>query len=286
VGGAILDKEWLACDNGATSPFRGRCYLEYTDDQKNITVSQSTDDGGVTWSAPVRAGAILVGTQPVVQPSGTLTVVAGDYRGEQALQGAIVALRSTDGGVTFQRFTVSDLQSADNSPMRAIALPSLDSDSAGTIYAVWHDCRFHPGCTANDIVLSTSTDGATWTAPTRVTRTTAGAFIPGLGADASTPGHLGLVYAYFHANKTLGVAFVQSVNGGKTWTTAQRLDAQPMSMSWLPRSEGGRMVGDYFSTAFAGGRVVPVFTLATSTKNGRFREAVFATSLKPLGQRR
>ena len=63
----------------------------------------------------------------------------------------------------------------------------------------------------------------------------------------------------------------------------QRLDAQPMSMSWLPRSEGGRMVGDYFSVAYAGGRVVPVFTLATSPVKTRFREAIFATSLQPLG---
>ena len=38
--GPVLDKDWIACDNGATSPFRGRCYLEYTDDEKNITVSQ------------------------------------------------------------------------------------------------------------------------------------------------------------------------------------------------------------------------------------------------------
>ena len=39
------------------------------------------------------------------------------------------------------------------------------------------------------------------------------------------------------------------------------------------------MVGDYFSTSFAGGRVVPVFALAAPTVAGRFREAIFATSL-------
>jgi hypothetical protein len=39
------------------------------------------------------------------------------------------------------------------------------------------------------------------------------------------------------------------------------------------------MVGDYFSTSFAGGRVVPVFTLATSPLKGRLREAIFAASL-------
>jgi hypothetical protein len=280
--GPLLDKEWVACDNGATSPFHGRCYLEYTDDQKNITVSQSSDDGGLTWSPAVRAGTVLVGAQPAIQPNGTLTVVAGDYRGEEALTGFMVALRSSDGGATFQRFTVSDLRSADSSPLRAISLPSLDVDSNGTIYTAWHDCRFRATCTANDMVLSTSTDGATWTAPTRITSGPT-AFIPGLGADPANPAHLALVYAFFHPGKKLGVALVQSVNGGRTWAKPQRLSTQQMPMGWLPKSEGGQMVGDYFSVAFAGDRVVPVFTLATSPVGTRFREAIFATSLKALG---
>ena len=43
------------------------------------------------------------------------------------------------------------------------------------------------------------------------------------------------------------------------------------------------MVGDYFSASFAGSRVVPVFALATSLLKGRFREAMFAASLRALG---
>ena len=228
--GPVLDKDWLVCDNGASSPFRGRCYAEYTDDQQNRTLSQSSDDGGATW-------------------------------------------RSSD---------VSDLQSAANDPVRAIALPSVDVDSTGTMYAVWHDCRFRPSCAANDIVLSTSTDGVTWSSPSRVT-TALSSFIPGLGADPTTPGRLGLVYAYFDARQALNVAFTQSRDGGKTWTRAQRLNTQPMQMSWLPRAEGGRMVGDYFSTAFSAGRVVPVYALAAAPANGRLREGIFAASLKPAG---
>jgi hypothetical protein len=114
-------------------------------------------------------------------------------------------------------------------------------------------------------------------------------FIPGLAADPARPGHLALVYAYFHAGSckrgacTLGIGFTQSGDGGRTWTAQQRLDALPMQMSWLPRSEGGRMVGDYFSVAYAGDRVVPVFTLAASQRKGRYREAIFASALKPLG---
>jgi hypothetical protein len=293
ASGVLLDKEWVVCDNGATSPFRGRCYVEYTDDQKNETVSQFSTDGGVTWSTPVRSTTTLVGTQPVVRADGTLVVVAGDYNGSAALTGSIVALRSTDGGATFTRTTISFLKTHDNDPMRAIALPAADIDSAGTIYALWDDCRFRAGCTQNDFVLSTSADGgATWTAPARVPIAAASSavsvFIPGLAADPARPGHLALVYGSITSSAcrggvcTLGIGFTTSADGGATWSAPRRLDAQPFRTDWLPRAEGGRMVGDYFSTSFAGDRVVPVFALATSPLNGRFREAVFAASL-PAG---
>jgi hypothetical protein len=289
--GASLDKEWIACDNNATSPFRGRCYLEYTDDDQGFTASQFSTDGGLTWSPVVRAGAFLVGTQPVIRPDGALIVVAGDYPSDDALAGAMVELRSTDGGATFTRSTVSDLQSASNAPMRATSLPSVDVDSAGTLYAVWGDCRFRATCDRNDIVLSTSTDGVSWSPPARLALAPVSSgssfFIPGLAADPARPGRLGLVYASFHAGSCrsnvclLGMGFAQSRDGGRTWTT-QRLDAQPASTNWLPLAEGGRMVGDYFSTSYAGIRVVPVFALAVPPVGG-LRVAIFAASLRTLG---
>ncbi|HUZ97766.1 MAG TPA: sialidase family protein [Gaiellaceae bacterium] len=290
--GPALDKEWVACDNGVSSPFRGRCYALYTDDDKNITVSQSSDDGGVTWSTPVRATGVLVGTQPAVLPDGTLVTIAGNYTSEQALTGTIESFRSTDGGATFTRTTLATLSSSNNDPMRAISLPSLAIDAAGTLFASWADCRFRVSCTANDIVISSSTDGVTWSAPSRVplasTSSTLDAMIPGLGADPSRPGHLGLVYAYYTPGScakgacALGVAFVQSPDGGASWTKPLRLDTEAMQMSWLAEAEG-RMVGDYLATAFAGDRAVPVYTLAIAPTGRRLHEAIFAASLQSIG---
>jgi hypothetical protein len=289
--GPSLDKEWIACDNHATSPFRGRCYLEYTDDDQVTSASRFSTDGGLTWSPAVVAGPFLVGAQPVIRPDGALVVVSGDYRGDAALDGSLAELRSTDGGASFTRSTVSDLQSAPNTPMRATSLPSVDVDSAGTIYVVWADCRFRAACARNDLVLSTSADGVSWSAPVRIAlaplTSEASFFIPGLAADPARPGRLAVVYAYFHAGSCrgdaclLGMGFAQSRDGGRTWS-AQRLDAQPVSTSWLPRA-GGRMVGDYFSTSYAGDRVVPVFALAAPPVAGRLREAIFAASLRTLG---
>lgn len=292
AAGPALDKDWITCDNGSSSPYRGRCYALYTDDDKDITVSQSSDDGGATWSAPVRATGVLVGTQPAVLPDGTLVTIAGDYVGEAALTGSIESFRSTDGGATFTRVTLASLTSASNAPMRAISLPSLAVDGSGTLYATWADCRFRPSCTANDLVVSSSTDGLSWSPPTRVptapTSSTLDAMIPGIGADPTKPGHLGIVYAYFTPGScakgacTLGMGFVQSPDGGASWSQPLRLDAEPIQLKWLPLAEG-RMVGDYFATAFAGDRVVPVFALAIAPTGRRLHEGIFAASLQPLG---
>jgi BNR/Asp-box repeat len=284
--GPVLDKDWFACDNGAASPYRGRCYATYTDDAAEATVVQHSDDGGVTWSPPVRASQMLVGTQPVIRPDGRLVVVAGDYAGEAGLTGSIDSLVSTDGGQTFAGFQVSTLHARSEQPLRAIALPSVDGDSAGTIYAVWQDCSLRPACAGNDLVLSTSSDGVHWTPPARIPIGAAGAadaFLPGLAADPAHPGRLGLVYGYWQnacpGLCRLGIGFVSSANSGITWSDPQRLSTQPVRMSWLARSEGGRMIGDYLSTSYAAGRVVPVFTLALAPRGSRLQEAVFAASL-------
>ena len=119
-------------------------------------------------------------------------------------------------------------------------------------------------------------------------RPVASFFIPGLAADPAHPGRLGLVYAYYHAARAaasaclLGMGFAQSRDAGKTWTAQQARRAAVLD-TWLPHAEGGRMVGDYFSVSFAGDRVVPVFALATSPVKGRFREGIFAASLRALG---
>ena len=281
--GPILDKDWFACYDGAASPHRGRCYATYTDDAREQTVVQSSDDGGLTWSEPVRADATLVGTQPLLRPDGTLVIVAGDYQGAAGLNGSIVSLVSTDGGATFSRSTIAPLHAHPGGPLRAISLPSAAVDAAGTFEAAWHDCGLRPACTGNDLVLSSSGDGVTWSPPARMATGPGEAFLPGLGADPARPGHLGLVYATWlgacPAACRLAVRFVSSDDAGATWSAPQRLSTQPVEMSWLARSEGGRMVGDYFSTAYAGGRWIPVYALATSPLRGRLREAIFAASL-------
>ena len=52
--------------------------------------------------------------------------------------------------------------------MRDLVLPSSAVDAADKVYTVWQDCRFRTGCAENDLVMSTTADGTTWSAVTRI----------------------------------------------------------------------------------------------------------------------
>jgi hypothetical protein len=284
------DKNWIACDNTPTSPYFGHCYVQWDNPSAQDVIWMSTStDGGLTWSptrntADVAAG---IGGQPVVQPNGTVVVPL-----ESATGAEILAFTSTDGGDTWTAATtissITDHLVAGN--LRTSALPSAAVDAAGTVYAIWQDCRFRTGCTANDLIISTSTDGATWTAPTRIPidtlSSTVDHFIPGLAIEPGTSGssaHLALTYYYYSnancnaSNCALYAGFISSPDGGNTWTTPQTLSG-PMSLAWLPNTFAGLMVGDYVATAYAGGKAFAIFAAAQANSGTMFDEPIFTTT--------
>ena len=54
AGGDSPDKNWITCDNWATSAGYGNCYEEYDDSNAGDQIKmQRSTDGGLTWSAPV-----------------------------------------------------------------------------------------------------------------------------------------------------------------------------------------------------------------------------------------
>ena len=289
------DKNWVACDNWASSPFAGRCYTSWSDvTREGRIVTQTSVDGGVTWGAPVASPdleAAGVGAQPVVQPSGQLVI---PFR---SLTGSPAAVRSHDGGSSFgPRILIATSNSHRPTGMRASPLPSVEVDGGGTIYVAWHDCRFRPRCAANDIVLSTSADGGSWTAPARVPTdpVTSGAdhFIPGIGVDPSTAGasaRVAIAYYFFPTASCraracrLQVGLIESGNGGRSWSRAVRLNPRPIALTSIATTTIGRMVGDYISTSFARGTAVPVFVHADPPLNGRLREAVWTRSITAAG---
>ena len=162
----IYDKNWLACDNGQASPFRGRCYLAYTlvGDRVDLLAVQRSDDGGRTWSAAVTQQLPVTGVIPVIQPDGKLVLTF--WSGGTGM----VSVTSTDGGVTLDEpVLISRLTPRDARPFRAPPLIAAELERAGSVLTAWQDCRFRTGCAANDVVISRSADGKTWSTPVRVT---------------------------------------------------------------------------------------------------------------------
>lgn len=264
------DKQWMTCDNTASSPFYGNCYVEWAGNT-GIMMTRSSD-GGLTWQRSQTPFAFGNGGQPVVQNDGKVVV---PYTGN-----GMQTIVSTNGGVSFTGPNFASTFSAHTpaGSIRAPLLPSAEVDGAGKVYLVWPDCRFRSGCTSNDIVMTTSADGTTWTPVVRIPidAITSGAdhFIPGIAADKSTEGstaHLGLTfYFYPKANCTsdtckLQAGFISSRDGGATWSLPGKLGS-PMRLKWLPFTTLGYMVGDYISTSYgSNGKAYPVIANATFT---------------------
>ncbi len=289
-GTHLDDKNWTACDNSPKSPFYGNCYTEWDQAYGTGDILLSTSsDGGLTWGPgkPSADHAGGLGGQPVVQPNGTVVV---PFSG-----GGIDAFRSTDGGKTWSTTVTigNPITHSEDGGLRSFAdLPSAEIDAAGRVYVVWWDCSFRQNCSSNDIVMSTSTDGKKWTAPSRIpidpVKSTVDHFIPGIGVDHATSGknaHLTLVYYYYPVSSCnnackLDVGFVTSSNGGATWTAGKQL-AGPMTLTWLPVSDAGYMVADYISVSYTNGNPFGVFAAAKAPTGGLLNEAMYTTK-EPL----
>jgi hypothetical protein len=268
---AAYDKNWLACDNGAASPLRGRCYLAYTlvgdqEGEDDVAV-QYSNDGGVTWSAAATVHIPVTGVIPVVQPNGTLTLFFWSPRT------GMVAVRSTDGGVTLgSPVIVTGLRFREVRPFRAPPVPAADVDGAGRIVAVWHDCRFHTDCQANDIVFTRSTDGIAWSEPIRVT-SGRDAVMPTIGVEPGT-GRLAIAY-YAIRPDGVDAELVTSPDGSR-WSAPQRLNPRRMALSWMPDTTLGRMLADYIGVTWSRGRPLVIYALASPPRNGKLRQAIYA----------
>jgi hypothetical protein len=162
----VYDKDWIVCDDTSSSPFYGHCYVQWRDRKGLMTTSVSTD-GGLTWQAPLHTADMVngFGGQPLVQPNGT--VISPMVK---LLVTDMLSFTSTDGGASWSASTeispITDHTVAGN--LRSGQVPSAEIDAQGTVYVVWADCRFRTNCSSNDLVMSTSGDGVTWTSPARI----------------------------------------------------------------------------------------------------------------------
>ena len=282
------DKNWIVCDNTATSQFYGHCYSEWdsTDGGDFIQMSTSTD-GGVTWSSPVgtQGNDFGIGGLPLVTKNGKVVVPILGFNG------FVTAFSSTNGGNTWTAAVNvgSFINHSEAGGIRSAGLPSAAVDSKGKVYVAWSDCRFRTNCSSNDIVFSKSANGTKWSAVKRIpidlVTSTVDHFITGMAIEPGTGGstaHIGLVYYYYPvsncgSNCQLYAGFIQSTHSGTTWTPAQSL-AGPMKISWLPDTFSGFMVADYLAVGFGGGKAFPIFAVAQAPTGSVFHQAIYTTA--------
>jgi BNR repeat-like domain len=296
----FLDKNWTTCDNSPASPFFGHCYTEFEDPtEADLIFMTTSSDGGRTWGQLSNTAdkAQGVGGQPLAQPDGNVVVPI-----EVVVSGQVTisSFTSADGGHTWSAThliaTPQIHRSAANIRNGGL-LPSAGEDRAGRVYVTWTDCRFEAGCAANDIVLSSSADGVTWTAPARIPLDPAGStvdhFTPGLGVDRATAGrhaHLALGYYYYPQTDCtidtcqLDVGYASSTDGGRTWSRSVQV-AGPMMVTWLAPTSSGYMAGDYMACPIVTGTrsAFPVFAAAAPPTGTVLHENMYTSHEPVLG---
>jgi hypothetical protein len=280
------DKNWTVCDNTSSSPYYGNCYTEWdqADSTGDVLMSVSSD-GGTTWGSGLASSdhAGGLGGEPLVQPNGTVIV---PFQG-----GGIDVFSSTNGGKSWgkSQAIASISYHTVAAGMRNRDLPSAAIDGAGNVFVAWSDCRFRKNCSSNDIVVSSSSNGTTWSTVARIpidaTTSTVDHFLPGIGIDPATSGataHITVVYYYYPVAKCtlttckLYVGFTTSTDGGTTWTAGTQL-AGPMSVGWLPVSDNGPMVADYIGVTYSNGNPFGVFAVARAKTGTTYAESMFTT---------
>ena len=186
----LNDKEWIAADWHASSPYRDRVYVSWTRflfNAKNGAYTQSpiffaySTDGGKTFSTPTNiSGKVLYdqGSRPVVGYDGSVYVFFEGATRLSTLDSTYV-VKSTDGGVTFGKpVAVSqlvDIISPADTVFRVNSFPAADAAPNGDLYVAWSTQMSDNGglCASRTntdchlaAVYSQSTDGGmTWSAP-------------------------------------------------------------------------------------------------------------------------
>ena len=215
-----------------------------------VLVSRSTD-GGRTWSSPI---ALLSDTTPFFSDKETLTADPTDARFAYAVwdrlrqggNGPTFFARTTDGGVTWE-------------PARAIYEPGADAQTIGNLIRVlpngalvnlqaWLAGTDDNFTEARLEVIRSTDKGMTWSAPIRVADfRPMGARDPATGQairDGSIVPQMavapdGTLYVVWQDARFTGardaIALTRSTDGGLTWSTPIRVNADPDVAAFTPQ---------------------------------------------------
>jgi hypothetical protein len=286
--GGLNDKNWIVVDNSdAPGHHKGRVYVvwdrvapvvyDYCDHDCDQLSNWLPDMQTVD---PVAFPAQGIGAYPFILKGGGLGMVietttpgapTGADEPEPGPNDSHVFLEAPAAGqepypaplVWSPPIHISTNKSAGIPAQRASdGLPAAASDpKSGALYAVWDDGRFRKDG-VNDIAFSTSTDdGQTWSAAKPVNPAPRTGKVDHYGASVAVSQD-GIVHVAYRVrdesppaplySPEIDTYYQESRDGGKTWTSPLKVDAQPSIAPYDAFSRDGAFEGDYDQLASAG----------------------------------
>jgi hypothetical protein len=282
-GQIFNDKNWVVVDNGTgLGHHTGRVYVLW--DVGEPVLASYSDDQGKTWLA---APSVVypgqgIGTIPLVLGNGDLAVVFAtnayvppvdsatppDNQLDTTTVGRMVVATAHGAGalptgapLTFSPpVTVGSDRGHAVQDLRAGGLPSASVDpKTGLLAVTWEDGRYRKDA-QNDVVVTTSSNGVTWSVPKRVNRggndDQVDHFTPALAFGAD--GVLRIAYRQRpnadddEKAPYVDTYFQQSSDGGKTWSTPLRVNRVRTDLRFAAFSRNAAFLGDYMQVAPAG----------------------------------
>jgi hypothetical protein len=204
----------------------------------------------------------------------------------------VLAFESRNGGRSWSRtHLIANIKGAADpgAILPGLELLSAAEDAVGKTYVVWADCRFRPRCSANDIVMSTSTNGVTWSPVTRVTSGPGDNTLPGVGAAPRAFGQSARIGITFYTYPdprcqfttcTINARLISSASGGARWNRPVQV-AGPVRTSWLAKGPATdtALLGGYIGTAvLPGGSVITAFPLASAPSGNSLHQDMYTIS--------
>jgi hypothetical protein len=280
------DKPAIAVDTARSSPYRSRVYAAWSRLHRNGVVSivlSSSDDGGRTWSRPVKvsgSGRDESYASVAVARSG-LVYVAWDDSSAYSLKIA----RSTDGGAHFEpehtivTFSIVPIPSCGDgivipaslrTCIHANPIVSVDRSRgkrSGRVYVSWAQTDFggDEGVRVKAFggrlgTLLSARDGAGVPVAPKPVAVRPDQFWPASAVDSST-GALWVCYYDTSGDRARKKAFYSctvSRNGGRTW--AAPVHAASVASDETQPGANLRQYGDYQGLAVANGVAHPIWT--------------------------